>query len=107
MNTPSVSCATPQGPGGSGERVTPRRAAAFLAVRVVPRIPAAEFFYPPCGLDQLLPARPPRMTRGADGDAELRDRRAGGIGRATRAHNCGRTIRGMYSSLHRRLLSHC
>src|SRR5437899_7941980 len=105
MDTPSVSCATPQGPGGSGERVTPRRAAAFLAVRVVPRIPAAEFFYPPCGLDQLLPARPPRMTRGADCDAELRDRRAGGIGRATRTHNRCCTICGMSRSLHVLLIS--
>ena len=47
------------------------------------------------------------MTRGADGDAEMRNRRAGGIGRTTRAHNRGLTIRGMYSSLHGLLLWRC
>src|SRR5262245_44228027 len=89
-----------QGPRVLEERATPRRAVSFFAVRVVPRIPAAEFFDSPCGIDQLLPASPPRMTRGADGDAELQDRRAGGIGRATRAHNHCLTIRGMPRSLH-------
>src|SRR5262249_29782469 len=72
----------------------------------VPRIPAAEFFYLPCGLDQLLPAGPPRMTRGADSDAELWDRRAGRIGRTTRTHNRCFTIGGMPRSLHGLLLSY-
>ena len=67
----------------------------FFVVCVVPRIPALEFFHPSGGIDQLLSASPPRMTRGTDGDAELWDRRAGGIGRATRAHNRGLTVRGM------------
>src|SRR5262245_63630298 len=91
-STPFVSCAPPQGPRRSGERVTPRPVVSCLVVRVVPRIPALECFRSPSGLDPLLPARPPRMTRGADGDAELRDRRAGGLGRATSAHTrrCGR-----------------
>jgi hypothetical protein len=90
-----------------GEGATPRPAVSCFAVRVVSRIPAAEFFYGPGGLDPLLPARPPRMTRGADGDAELWDRRAGGIGCATRAHNrCG-IIGGMSCSLHACLLSYC
>jgi hypothetical protein len=88
-------------------RATPRRAGSCLGVRVVPRIPPAEFFHPPCGLDRLLPASPPRMTRGADGDAERRDRRACGIDGATRAHNRGLTIRGMHSSLHGLLLWRC
>src|ERR671930_899622 len=91
----------------SGECVTPRQAVSFLAVCIVPRIPAAEFFHAPCGIDELLPASPPRMTGGADGDAELRDRRAGGIGRATRTHHRGLLIRGMYRSLHRLLLWCC
>ena len=72
----------------------------FLVVCVVPRIPALEFFHLSGGIDQLLSASPPWMTRGTDGDAELWDRRAGGIGRATRAHNRGLTVRGMPSSLH-------
>src|SRR6266850_7252778 len=88
-------------------RATPRRAVSCLGVRAVPRIPPAEFFHPPCGLDRLLPASPPRMTRGADGDAERRDRRACGIDGATRAHNRGLTIRGMPSSLHGLLLWRC
>jgi len=84
LETPTVSCATLR---VSEEDRTPRPAVSCCAVRVVLGIPAAEFFDPPCGLDPLLPARPPRMTRGADGDTELGDRRAGGIGRATRTHN--------------------
>src|SRR5882724_5645126 len=88
-------------------RATPRRAVSCSGVRVVPRIPPAEFFHPPCGLDRLLPASPPRMTRGADDDAERRDRRACGIDGATRAHNRGLTIRGMPSSLHGFLLWRC
>src|SRR5687768_13943445 len=107
MDTPSVSCATRQGPRASEVRVTLRRAESFLVVRVVPRIPALEFFHPPGGIDQLLPAAPPRMTRGADGDAEMRDRRACGIGRATGAHNRCLTVRGMHSSLHGLLLQRC
>src|SRR5262245_1242497 len=95
-----------QGPWVAGESATPRPAVSCSAVRVVSRIPAAEFFDPPCGRGQLLPARPPRMTRGADGDAELRDGRAGGIGRATRTHNRGFAIGGMLRGLHERLLSH-
>src|SRR2546428_10723649 len=88
-------------------RATPRRAVSCLGVRVVPRIPPAEFFHPPWGLDRLLPASPPRMTRGADGDAGLRDRRACGIDGATCAHNRGLTIRRMPSSLHGLLLWRC
>jgi hypothetical protein len=88
-------------------RATPRRSVSCLVVRAVPPIPPAEFFHPPCGLDRLLPARPPRMTRGADGDAERRNRRACGIDGATRAHNRGLTIRGMHSSLHGLLLWCC
>src|SRR5215831_14840270 len=107
MDTPSVSCATRQGPRASEARVTLRRAVSFLIVRVVPRIPALELFHPPCGIDQLLPAGPPRMTRGADGDAEMRDRRACGIGRATGAYNRCLTIRGMHNSLHGLLLRRC
>ena len=106
-NTSFIPCATPQGPGGSGERVTRGREAACCAVRVASRIPAAEFFDRPCGLAPLLPARPPRMTRGADGDTELGDRRAGGIGRATRAHNRRCAIGGMFHRFHGCLLSHC
>src|SRR5262245_53528508 len=75
-----------------------------LAVGVVPRIPPVELFHPPCGIDQLLPAGPPRMTCGADGDAEMWDRRACGIGCATRAYDRGLAIRGMNSSLHILLL---
>src|SRR5215470_17462034 len=107
MDTPSVSCATRQGPRASEARVTLRRAVSLLVVRVVPRIPALEFFHPPYGIDQLLPAGPPRMTRSADGDAEMRDRRACGISHATRAHNRCLTVRGMHSSLHRLLLRRC
>ena len=47
----------------SEEGATPRPAVSCCAVRVVLCIPAAEFFDPPCGLDPLLPARPPRMMR--------------------------------------------
>jgi hypothetical protein len=53
---------------------TRQRALSFRAVRVVLRILPAEFFSASCGINQLLPARPPWVTRGADGDAELRDR---------------------------------
>src|SRR5215510_14886967 len=66
----------------------------------------SEFFHPRCSLDRLLPTSPPRMTRGADGDAERRHRRACGIQRATRARNDGLTIRGMSSRLHGLLLWH-
>src|SRR6266446_9534830 len=87
-----------------GERATPSHK---RAVRVVPPISPLQLFHSPGGIVPLLPAGPPRMTRGADGDAELRDRRAGGIGCATRAQNRCRTIEGMHSSLHVLLLSHC
>ena len=75
--------------------------------RVVPPISPVKLFHAPSGIALLAPARPPRMTGGADGDAELRDRRAGGIGRATRTHNRCCTIGGMSRSLHGLLLSHC
>src|SRR5262245_55424998 len=71
-----------QGPRVAGEGTTPRPAASCFAVRMVPGIPAAEFFDWSGGRAPLLPARPPRMTRGAHSDAQLRDGRAGGIGRA-------------------------
>src|SRR5438132_751276 len=71
----AVSCATRQDPRASEARVTPRRAESFFVVCVVPRIPALEFFHPSGGIDQLLSASPPRMTRGTDGDAELWERR--------------------------------
>ncbi len=106
METPSVACTPQQGSRVPGERVTPRQVVSCLAVGVVPRVPALELFHSPGGIDPLLPARPPRMTRGADGDAELRDRRAGGIGRATRAPYRCCTIGGMPRSLHGLLLSH-
>src|SRR5262249_43916900 len=106
-STQSLSRAPRQSPRVSGECVTPRRVKSFLVVRVVRRIPPLEFFHPACGIDQLLPASPPRMTRSAGGDAEMRDRRASGIGRTTRAHNRGLTIRGMDSSLHGLLLWRC
>ena len=107
METPSVSCTPRQGPRASRERVRSRQVVLCLAVGVVPRILALECFHSPCGIDQLLPACPPRMTRGADGDAELWDRRAGGVGHATRTYNRCCIISGMSHSLHECLLSPC
>src|SRR5678816_3362821 len=99
MDTPSVVCAVPPCACPSTEART-TRAVSSLVVGVVPPIPPVELFHPPCGIDQLLPASPPRMTGGADDDAEMRDRRACGIGRATRAYDRGLTIRGTVSYTH-------
>ena len=76
-------------------------------VCIVLHISPLKLFHASSGIALLAPASPPRMTRGADGDAELRDRRAGGISRTTRAQNRCLTIRGMYHSLHAFLLSYC